>query len=152
MDQLIRKANSVRNLAIVSFVFVIVGIVAGIVAVVMSANAYVIEYTDIWGHKTYELDSASNTVVLLTWVTIIACVVGGICSFVSTIMILACDWKYPELQSSKILWGVLGLFLLGWISGWVFGVKAKNYIKSNSNGIQEVTGFPVGPNADGSYL
>ncbi len=61
------------------------------------------------------------------WLSIIMLVtfsIAGIGSLIANIMVLSTDWKNPSLNESRMLWGLLGIFLLGGISGWVFGNKA----------------------------
>ncbi len=71
----------------------------------------------------------------LSMIMSIAFGITGIGSLVGNILILATDWKNKTLNDAKLVWGLLGILLLGGISGWVFGQKAKN-----------VYAFAVSPN------
>ncbi len=51
-------------------------------------------------------------------------------NFILGIIILATDWKNEEINSKKILWGILTLLLLGPIASLVFSVQSRKIYKS----------------------
>lgn len=55
------------------------------------------------------------------------------------------------MESSRTLWVVLSVLLLGIIAGFVCGNRAIKYLEKDG-GIHDVSGTPSGPDANGVYL
>ncbi len=58
--------------------------------------------------------------------TVIGILPAAIWGIVTSCQILTTKWDDPECENSKMMWGLLGLFLLGGIANIVFGAKVAN--------------------------
>ncbi len=107
-----QKLNSIKSCAIGALVCLIIGIVLLFVVPTLLVNIGV-------------------SVVLLMYVPMILMIVAAICEFVAAIKILATNWQNPQIESSKVLWGLLALLLLPIIAPFVFVSQAKSILKNS---------------------
>ena len=54
---------------------------------------------------------------------------------ITTIVILATNWKSKWAREHKLLWGLLSLLLLGWIAMLIFGSIGKNHAREESDNL-----------------
>ncbi|MGL5617583.1 MAG: hypothetical protein ACRCWU_00815 [Metamycoplasmataceae bacterium] len=62
-------------------------------------------------------------------------IISGIFAFIGSIAILATNFDNKAANDSKILWGLLSLFLLGWIGIIIFACS--NFPKSSPNTLEK---------------
>ncbi len=97
-----KKMKLIRNLGAASLALSIVSLIILIIFMVSSSSLWII-----FGSLTFS--------------------VSAIISLVAAIMILTTDFENTEANSSKMLWGILSIFLLGPIAVLVFtGKNMKN--------------------------
>ncbi|MGL5205259.1 MAG: hypothetical protein ACRC63_03335, partial [Metamycoplasmataceae bacterium] len=66
---------------------------------------------------------ARNVFAIILWFTIVGAIVSAIISFIDALGILFSDFRNPELNREKLLWGLLALSPLSNIACLVFANK-----------------------------
>lgn len=66
-----------------------------------------------------------ETTYFLIWIGGIGIVIGNIAGFVNSIIILVTHWSDPKIEKIKVMWGVLGILLLGSLATLIFCVRAR---------------------------
>ncbi len=70
-----------------------------------------------------------NIIGIVLFFTIIGIIASAIIALIDSILILVTNFKNDELDKKKILWGLLGLLLLGNIACLIFAIKMINVAK-----------------------
>ncbi len=126
------KLNSIRNCTIAAMILFIIGIVLFFVGPVAF------------------IQSLGTTSFFLLWAPVFLFLAAGICELVAAIKILATNWQNPNVESSKVLWGLLAIFLLPIIAPLVFVSQARPFIRNNNNQQTATPAAPTGPAPDTS--
>lgn len=101
--------NSIFVCSIVSIILLFVGIIFLIVFIKnFESNSWVIIF---------------STLFTLSWIA------SGILAFICSIRILASNFVYEEINSIKLLWGLLSLLLLGAIGSLIFSIISQSKLK-----------------------
>lgn len=121
ISELMSRRLSIANLSIVSislFIF------SSILRLVDRSISWLSDSTAAW----FSVISSILSVVI-----VILIVLAAIISFVAVILTLSNDWVIPKLQDMKLLWGLLGLFILGPIGPFIFSLLSKNVLNQVKN-------------------
>jgi len=123
----LKLLNSIKIQSIILIVFAAISIILLIV--------FILFFTDfIFSHKNPETVNESTFIsfVVFLVVLLIFTSISSIWNLVLSIIILAQVWENKVVSDSKILWGLLALFLLGSIATLIFSVTNIKKIKSIS--------------------
>ncbi len=126
------KLNSIRNCTIVALILFIIGIVLLFLGPVIF------------------VDSLGTASLFLLYAPIFLVIVAGICELVAAIKILATNWQNPQVESTKVLWGLLAIFLLPIIAPLVFVGQARPFIRNSNNQTTNTPTPTAGPVPDTS--
>ena len=112
MEQLIKKAKTIKSLGITTVTILPIAIILVIMGAVLAFSYFYIGMALLW------------TGVGLS---ILVCPIA----LTSSILILTTKWENKELDDCKTLWGILDLFVIPGIAAIVFSIKACNEYASN---------------------
>lgn len=70
-----------------------------------------------------------SIVSLVLFFTLFLTIVSIVISIVNCIIILSTEWEDEKINDDKLLWGLLGLFLLGPIATIIFSSSTENKLK-----------------------
>ena len=117
LNKLAKKAKRIRNIAIFTLLLEIVVIGLSIGVILQSID-----------NDDGEFSPLMITLFVFLAITCLFILIN----FIDTLIIMLTDWKISELQNSKIVWGVIGLLLLGNIANIAFGSSAYKKLKTYS--------------------
>ena len=118
-EKLINKAKRIRNIGVICVLFelTMIGMLIGLFVQEEISMGYAIGFYTIIG-----------ITALLAFI-----------NFINVIVFMCTDWELDSLQNSKVVWGILGLLLIGLISTIAFGSMAKNQLERAPTTPQEPT-------------
>lgn len=56
--------------------------------------------------------------------------ISSVLKLIAAIIVLATDWKNKQIDDKKLLWGLLAIFLLGFIALLIFSISSMNILKN----------------------
>lgn len=77
--------------------------------------------------------SVGINLIIFAVIFVFLSVISFILSLICSIQILVSNFGHKEINDMKILWGILGLLVIGSIASLVFSVKAKRIINDYQN-------------------
>lgn len=77
--------------------------------------------------------SVGINLVIFAVIFVFLSIISFILSLICSIQILVSNFGHKEINDMKILWGILGLLVIGSIASLVFSVKAKKIINDYQN-------------------
>ncbi|MGL5590832.1 MAG: hypothetical protein ACRDCH_02055 [Metamycoplasmataceae bacterium] len=113
-------------------VILAIGILS-LIATIVSAIAFFSSFDAIMN------SSNLDPLPVSAFVFVVFMILSGILAFIGSIAILATNFDNKAANDSKVLWGLLSLFLLGWIGIIIFACS--NFPKALPNALDKKDNF-----------
>ena len=105
MEQLIKKAKTIRWLGIATIVILPIAIILVVIGAILALYLFEIG-------------------MVLLWIGVGLCIAVSPICLTSSIKVLATNWENEQLENDKITWGLLDLLIIPGIASIVFSSKA----------------------------
>ncbi len=133
---LLKKAQSIKSKSIANIILIVVILILIFLLLFLMQYSLNIEMNDEYIDQNISFPEERMSMFIMIAIAMILFVIGIVALVLEIyciVMIFSTNWKNDKLESSKVLWGILALIVLGPIASLVFSSKAKKILSSKEN-------------------